>query len=487
MSPRIVTIAKAMLYPLFYLFCLVIGLVLSFPWDQVKHRIEAEFAKSQAPKGAAAWRLEIGELDGYWLSGVEIRSAKLIIPPDDTSSAGSTSSPARSSAAAKRAGGGDDESDDAPPAKVAAGPRESTVLLEEGHARVRLLPLLIGRVRVDFSMSVLGGEISGVVPVGGGDFELELEDVDLGQLAPLADLVTVPVQGVASGRMSLSAPDGKFSKAGGALDLTVKNVVLGDGKAKLMGKMALPPADLGTLEIGATAAAGVLQLDKFDAQGKDGEVHGAGTVKLRQPWDMSIADVYLRFGFTDTYRSTNDKTKALLGEPGQDFPPALIDQDKKMKRAKRGDGLYGFRLHGRVRSLKYDPTTADGPKPSKTPAANAAGGDDDGDEADADAAKGAQFSAAGKRKTRKAAPAAPKAPAATIERTPAPPAREAPSPPTEAVLPPRFQPPAQPPPEAQPPQPEPPPQQPEPTQDAPPPEPEGGAPPPGAEEAPVPQ
>lgn len=483
MSPRIVSIAKAMLYPLFYLFCLVIGLVLSFPWDQVKHRIEAEFAKSQAPKGAAAWRLEIGELDGYWLSGVEIRSAKLIIPPDEASSASPTGSPARSSAAAKSAGDTDDDGEaDAPAAKVAAGPRESTVLLEEGHARVRLLPLLIGRVRVDFSMSVLGGEISGTVPVGGGDFELELEDVDLGQLAPLADLVTVPVQGVASGRMSLSAPDGKFSKAGGALDLSVKNVVLGDGKAKLMGKMALPPADLGTLEIGATAAAGVLQLDKFDAQGKDGEVHGAGTVKLRQPWDMSIADVYLRFGFTDAYRSTNDKTKALLGEPGQDFPPALIDQDKKMKRAKRSDGLYGFRIHGRVRSLKFDPTTADGPKPSKTPASNAGGGDD-GDEADADAAKGAQFSAAGKRKTRKAAPATPKAPAATIERTPAPPAREAPSPSPEPLLPPRFEPPAPPPPEPAPLPEAPPPQ--EPAQEAP--QPEGGAPPPGAEEAPVPQ
>jgi len=282
--------------------------------------------------------------------------------------------------------------------------------------------------------------------------------------------------------MSLSAPDGKFSKAGGALDLSVKNVVLGDGKAKLMGKMALPPADLGTLEIGATAAAGVLQLDKFDAQGKDGEVHGAGTVKLRQPWDMSIADVYLRFGFTDAYRSTNDKTKALLGEPGQDFPPALIDQDKKMKRAKRSDGLYGFRIHGRVRSLKFDPTTADGPKPSKTPASNAGGGDD-GDEADADAAKGAQFSAAGKRKTRKAAPATPKAPAATIERTPAPPAREAPSPSPEPLLPPRFEPPAPPPPEPAPLPEAPPPQ--EPAQEAP--QPEGGAPPPGAEEAPVPQ
>jgi hypothetical protein len=339
-------------------------------------------------------------------------------------------------------------------------------------------------VRVDFSMSVLGGEISGTVPVGGGDFELELEDVDLGQLAPLADLVTVPVQGVATGRMTLSAPDGKFSKASGSLDLSVKNVVLGDGKARLMGKMALPPADLGTLEIGATAAAGLLTLEKFDAQGRDGEVHGAGTVKLRQPWDMSVADVYLRFGFSEAYRSTNDKTKALLGEPGQDFPPPLIDQDKKMKRAKRPDGLYGFHIHGRVRALKFDPSTADGPKPGKTPAAGAAGADDDTDDADG-AAKGAQFSAAGKRKTRKTTPAMPKAPAATVERTPPPPAREAPSPPPETALPPRFEVPAQPPPEpAQQLEPLPEPEQ---VQEPLAPEPDGAAPPPGGEEAPAPQ
>jgi type II secretion system protein N len=376
-SDRVRTVLKALAYPAFYLLCLFAFVVLAFPWDALRDRIVADFARTQASKGADAWRLEIASVDGYWLSGVELRGVKLVIPPsaDDDGPAASPKNAAlarltkKSSAAKKGDAEGeaatdssttDDPSKD-DKAKKAKGARESVVLVEEAHARVRLLPLLIGRVRVDFAASVFGGEVKGTIPVGSGDLEIELAGVDLSQIAPLEQTVSVPLKGVASGTLTLSSQGAKWSKATGALDLTVSDMVLGDGKAKFRNLIALPPASLGTFTIQAKADAGVLKIEKFGASGRDVEVAGEGTVKLKEPWDASATDLWLRFGFSDEYKNKDDRTKALFLDDGP-FP-ALISQDRKLKKAKRPDGLWGFHVQGRLGRLRYDPTTADGPKP----------------------------------------------------------------------------------------------------------------------------
>jgi hypothetical protein len=198
------------------------------------------------------------------------------------------------------------------------------------------------------------------VPIGSGDLEIRLSDIDLAQIAPLEQTVSVPMQGRATGSLMLTSQAGKWSKASGALELTVSDMVLGDGKSKFRGLMALPPAQLGAFVIEAKADAGTLKVEKFGASGKDVELSGEGTVKLKEPWDGSTADLWLRFGFSDEYKNKDDRTKALFVDDGP-FP-ALINQDRKLKKAKRADGLWGFHVHGRLGRLRYDPTSADGPK-----------------------------------------------------------------------------------------------------------------------------
>jgi len=80
---RIFGAAKYVLYPALYLTSLLAFIYLTFPWDKLKERIESEFARGQEKKGERAWRLQIDELSGYWLSGIEIQGAKIIMPPDD--------------------------------------------------------------------------------------------------------------------------------------------------------------------------------------------------------------------------------------------------------------------------------------------------------------------------------------------------------------------------------------------------------------------
>src|SRR5262249_19443770 len=124
---------------------------------------------------------------------------------------------------------------------------------------------------------------------------------------------------------------------------------------------------LGDLSIQAEAKDGVLKLTKLAAAGHDLELVGDGSIKLKEPWQEAIADLYVRFKFTDAFRGKNSMTKALLGDPGSSSA-GLIEGPMmpKMKRAKRPDGFYGFHVSGPLKRLRFDPSTADSGSSSST-------------------------------------------------------------------------------------------------------------------------
>jgi type II secretion system protein N len=380
MRAFILRYAKYVAYPVFYVFALVVCFYITFPWDSLKEKIVAEFAKSQASKGDKAWRLEIGEISGYWFTGVELENVKIVMPASDDDAAGASSRKAwNPSGVNVKFHDDDDDASDAPANdKDKDKPTESVVAIPHAHARVELLPLLIGRVRVDFQADAFGGNVHGTIPSGGGTLDVELENVDLGQVAPLRDLVSLPMKGIANGKIELTS-EGKWSKSNGSLDLKVANVVLGDGKAKLMGKATLPPAQLGDFEVAGKFTDGVLKLEKFGASGKDVEVIGAGTLRVRDPWDASALDLYLRFSFNDAYKVKDDKTLALFGDPNDPTSLPAMDLIPKLKQAKRPDGFWGFRGHGALKRLRWDPTKEDGPTKTTPASAGQTNDDDDSD------------------------------------------------------------------------------------------------------------
>lgn len=351
MRERLLTVAKWAAFPAFYLLCLILFGYLTFPYDRLKHRLIAEFDLAQQKRGGAApQRLEIDELGAYWFSGVEVKGARLILPPSEES-AGRRSSLGADALAPK-----DKEKAD--------GPKPTVIEIDEAHARVKLLPLLIGRVRVTFWASLFGGEVEGLAPLGKseGAVEVEVSGVDLSKVAPLSELLGgMPVHGAVAAKLELEAPDGKFNKANGSLELTASEVSVGDGKTKIQGLLALPEAKLGDITLSAEAKDGVLKVTKLTANGVDLELAGDGKFNVREPWQLSSADVYLRFKFSDAYRTKNDATKSLLGEPGSTLPALMEVQQPKMKRAKRADGFYGWHVHGQLKKLKFDPHAADSP------------------------------------------------------------------------------------------------------------------------------
>lgn len=358
MQARLITIAKWTLYPLFYLFALVMCVYLTFPWDRVKDRVIAEFAKTQAGKGSRAWRLEIAELDGYWFTGVELTSAKIIMPPGDEDDLPPTAS-VRASTSRSTASSGADSEGGASKKPVTKVPQEIAVNIDSAHARVRILPLLIGRVRVDFGAELFGGNIDGTIPVGGGTVEIELENLDLARITPLRELIDSPIAGTFGGKLELVSETGKFSKASGSLAMSITDGTICDGKAKCLTQQGIPQAKIGSLEIAAKVSDGVLKFDKFAATGQDMEFSADGTMRIKQPWDSTTLDIYMRFGFSDAYKNKNENTKALFLAEGA--LPAAIDLHPKLQRAKREDGMWGFHGKGTLKRPKFDPTKVDGP------------------------------------------------------------------------------------------------------------------------------
>lgn len=339
MKQRLARILKFLAFPALYVTCLILFFYLTFPWNRLKDRVIAEIAlRGQKPKSAIQ-RVEIDDLDSYWLTGVEATGVRIYFPPSDD------------------AGGDKDKP-----------PTESMIKVDELNARLQILPLFIGRLRVKFWARAFNGEVKGVVPVkaSNGSVEVEFDSLDLAYVDLIKDTLGIPIKGIATGKLELAAEAGKFSKANGMLDVSITGVTVGDGKSKIKNQIALPEAKLGDLVITAEAKDGALKVTKFEANGTDIELAGDGKVNVREPANASIADLYVRFKFTDAYRNKSDLTKTLLGAPGSSVPSLFELADPRIKRSKRSDGFFGWHIHGALNRLKFDPSTTDGPGPGKS-------------------------------------------------------------------------------------------------------------------------
>jgi type II secretion system protein N len=327
-DPQFRRVLRYVVYPVFYVSLLVVFVFWTFPYERLKERVIAEFNARQ-PAGAGV-RMEIDDMSSYWLSGLEAEGVRLISPPG---SPGEDGKPA--------------------PEKV--------VTIDEAHARVALLSWLFGSTKLSFGADAFGGGLSGTSSRSdeSEQFHLELDDVAVGQLPMLSQLVELPIGGTLSGTVDFELPGGKFSKADGRIELKATDLSVGDGKAKIKGTIALPKAEGGELEIVAEVSEGRLKFEKLAMDGKDLQFDAEGQIRLRDPFDASVFDMSLRFKFSDAYRNKDDMTRSLLGAPGSSMP-ALLEMDPKVKRSKRPDGFYGFRVSGPMSRPTFTPSATGG-------------------------------------------------------------------------------------------------------------------------------
>jgi type II secretion system protein N len=319
-------------FPLFYVFCLILFSSWTFPYAKLKDRIIVAFNAQQRAAGSAQ-ELSIDDVSSSWLTGIKMTDIRLISPPSDVASGGGGPS------------------------------KPSELKVDEAVARIALFPLLVGNRDISYHLKAMGGTVDGSYDDRGtsNSIEANIEGVDTAQLTPLTDLLGLPIEGVIGGVVKLDMPEGKAAKANGTIAIDIRDLAVGDGKAKIKGLLALPRLNVGTLTFAAEAKDGALRVTKFGAGGKDVELQGDGRVQFRELAVESNLDLNIRFKINDAYRNKSDATKALFGAPGSNVPPVFELADPRIKQAKRPDGFYGWHAHGPLSHPDFTPVAVASP------------------------------------------------------------------------------------------------------------------------------
>lgn len=323
-------------YPAFYLFCLVVFLSWTFPYDKLRDRIVAQF-NAQQRSSSQPQELQIDDLDSSFFTGVKAKGVRLISPPTEASKA------------------------------------PSVISIDTARARISLLGLMVGNKDVSFDVDAFDGSIKGAFEDSGKvrDIDVAFDGVDLARIDAIAANIGFPLDGKLFGTIKLNLPEGKASKGNGTITLEVKDLNAGRPKSDIsiktpMGPFTLPPAKIGTVLINGEAKDGVLKLSKISASGGDIDLAGDGKIQLRELATEAHLEINLKFKINDSYRTKSDKTKLLFGAPGSKEKP-MLEMDPKMSRAKTLDGYYVLRIGGTLGRPDIQPGSgAGGAAPAPT-------------------------------------------------------------------------------------------------------------------------
>lgn len=328
MKERLKRIAPKVGYPIFYLFCLVVFLSWTFPYEKLKERIVTTF-NAQQRNAAAPTELQIDELDSSWLTGVKAKGVRLISPSADPSKA----------------------------------PVE--IKIDEARARISLLGLLAGNKDVSFRIDAFDGTIKGTFDDSGKERNVDVtfDSVDLSKIGAIAANVGFPLEGKLFGNVKFQLPEGKASKANGSVGLEIRDMIAGNAKELTvktpLGPFTLPRLKIGKFVVDGDAKDGILKITKVGGggPGADVDVTGDGRVQLRENATDAHLEVNLKFKLNDAYRTKNDKTKMLFGAPGSKDKP-MLEMDPRMAKSKTADGFYGLKIGGTL--AKPDPQPSGG-------------------------------------------------------------------------------------------------------------------------------
>ena len=302
------------LYTGFFFFAFAISAYFTFPYDRLRDFLISKAAGSAAE--ADALGLKVGGLEPSWITGVTLSDVDVTRPAEP-------------------------------------GGEPATLHFDEVTVRAKLLPLLIGNVRVALSAEVGDGTLDATYADGDiREVEAELEELDVQQLG-LGSWIGVPLKGRASGTAALAFGD-KTANAAGNIALTIDGLQLGDGKAKLKvpgmsDGMTLDQINAGTLVLALDIAEGVAALDKLTTSGPDLKVDGTGGLRLTNPLRRSRIDLQLGLRFSDAYKQKSGKTKALF---------EIMAMQSDWKRATDADGTMHLHVSGSVQALRATPGSA---------------------------------------------------------------------------------------------------------------------------------
>ena len=287
--------------PLFFLFSVVFGAYLTFPYDHLR-----DFIVQEVERGGTT-QLQITSISPSWFTGVELEGVTL--------------------------------------SSVAEGGEPAPELgIPPAEARVSLISLMGGTTEVSFDTEIDGGgSIEGVFAMDEASTRLEahLERVDLRRVGPLHHSIGLPLAGIAEGAVDLTIGAEAVSTEGTA-NLTIRNLALGDGQTPLeiegLGAgLTLERLNLGTLTFRMETERGTSTIEELHADGEHAELWGTGSLRLAQDLERSSIDMLFRMNFKEPYRTSSPRMEGLF---------ALLEVNPAVRPARTPTGAFQWRVSG---------------------------------------------------------------------------------------------------------------------------------------------
>jgi type II secretion system protein N len=286
----------------------------------LRDTIVARVAAANTGAGPAN-KLTIGELGPDWFTGIALTSVKM----------------ERTAASA----------DDMP----------TLISFDQLTVHPAILRFLLGGVGVDFDATVGNGDIDGSYRQsrdGPHQVQSKLDAVDLGKLG-LGSVLGLPMRGTADGTVDVQLAE-KPTDTHGTVELHIKQLRLGDGKAKVKipgmgGGLTLDPVDAGTTDLKLNIRDGVATVERLDAKGKDLSLTGSGSVRLARALPQSRIDLTIEVKFDKGYTQRSERTKAAF---------ELMAASPLMQRAQSPDGTMRFRVSGTLANPRSSPAAPSG-------------------------------------------------------------------------------------------------------------------------------
>ncbi|HEY2744150.1 MAG TPA: type II secretion system protein GspN [Polyangia bacterium] len=335
-------------YPLFALFVALLAFYWSVPRERVKDRLETALSAdvTSGQPLAIGMDVQIGELTMKLFTGLGFRATDIVLRTRP----------------------------------LTPGEKPARYIIDDVRVRLGLFAMMFGRPSYSFVAHALSGTVEGNV-AGNSDetkVEVELDKLVLNNVPGIQQSTGgLPVDGTVSGKLDVRVPKNLLANANGSVDVDIEDVVVGDGKAKLVvpsdpflaAGLTFPRIKLGKLSGQIVIEKGRGRFESVRLHSADGDAMLDGYVELRDPIGMSQMHAYLRFR----------PSEALLKRE----PTLELMTNALSATAKRSDGYFGIQLTGPLSALftlpskdppfgvttNSEPAAAAPPPPARIPTA----------------------------------------------------------------------------------------------------------------------
>ncbi len=225
--------------------------------------------------------------------------------------------------------------------------------MEEVDISISLLSLIAGDIDVEVETEREDGRIWARYVQGGSEsrFELDIDGLPLYDVPKAAQALNVPLYGLLKVTADVSAPDGKFAKAEGKINISCSACRAGDGESKLYvpgGSKALrdgitlPEIDFGTVTGELVVKKGTAIIEEpIATESEDMIMSLTGKLKLKDPFQNSRFNMLMKLELTEPFLDRAERLAFIYRGAGA---------DAKLEPPERG---LGFNLGGLVSQPRF--------------------------------------------------------------------------------------------------------------------------------------